>query len=62
MNNEGKTTCCYANSDKTWVVDQQGVSWEAFYTSGEADTYRGEEAGREKPTHGAEATRGAEAT
>jgi catechol 2,3-dioxygenase-like lactoylglutathione lyase family enzyme len=36
---EGETTCCYANSDKTWVVDQQGVSWEAFYTSGEADSY-----------------------
>ena len=41
---EGETTCCYANSDKTWVTDAQGVSWEAFYTSGEADTYRGEDA------------------
>jgi len=39
VNNEGETTCCYATSDKTWVVDQQGVSWEAFYTSGEAETY-----------------------
>ena len=39
VNNEGETTCCYANSDKTWVVDQQGVSWEAFYTSGVADSY-----------------------
>lgn len=62
VNNEGETTCCYANSDKTWVVDQQGVSWEAFYTSGEADTYRGEEASREEATRGAEATREAEAT
>ena len=43
VNNEGETTCCYANSDKTWVVDQQGVSWEAFYTSGEAETYYDEE-------------------
>jgi catechol 2,3-dioxygenase-like lactoylglutathione lyase family enzyme len=42
VTNEGETTCCYANSDKTWVVDRQGVPWEAFYTSGEADTYRGE--------------------
>jgi catechol 2,3-dioxygenase-like lactoylglutathione lyase family enzyme len=41
VNDEGETTCCYANSDKTWVVDQQGVSWEAFYTSGAADTYGG---------------------
>lgn len=44
VNNEGETTCCYANSDKTWVVDQQVVSWEAFYTSGEAQTYFAEEA------------------
>jgi catechol 2,3-dioxygenase-like lactoylglutathione lyase family enzyme len=43
INNEGETTCCYANSDKTWVVDQQGVSWEAFYTHGVAATY-GDEA------------------
>jgi len=56
VNNEGETTCCYANSDKTWVVDQQGVSWEAFYTRGESDTYRGEEAGRQEETRGAEAT------
>jgi len=44
VTNEGETTCCYANSDKTWVVDQQGVSWKAFYTSGEADTYDSEKA------------------
>ena len=43
VNNEGETTCCYANSDKTWVVDQQGVSWEAFHTTGEAETYFEEE-------------------
>jgi catechol 2,3-dioxygenase-like lactoylglutathione lyase family enzyme len=42
VENEGETTCCYANSDKTWVVDAQGVAWEAFYTSGTAATYRGE--------------------
>ena len=42
--NEGETTCCYANSDKTWVVDAQGVAWEAFYTSGVAKSYYGEEA------------------
>ena len=43
VTDEGETTCCYANSDKTWVVDQQGVSWEAFYTSDEADAYYAEE-------------------
>ena len=43
VNHEGETTCCYANSDKTWVVDQQGVSWEAFYTSDDAETYYADE-------------------
>lgn len=44
---EGETTCCYHESDKTWVTDAQGVSWEAFYTSGEASTYHaGETSGR----------------
>lgn len=40
---EGKTTCCYANSDKSWITDPQGVSWEAFYTFGESDVYAAEE-------------------
>jgi catechol 2,3-dioxygenase-like lactoylglutathione lyase family enzyme len=39
VTDEGETTCCYASSDKTWVEDPQGVSWEAFYTHGEAATY-----------------------
>lgn len=38
---EGKTTCCYANSEKTWVNDPQGVAWETFLTTGEATTYGG---------------------
>jgi catechol 2,3-dioxygenase-like lactoylglutathione lyase family enzyme len=42
VRNEGETTCCYANSDKTWVVDGQGVAWEGFYTSGVAKSYYGE--------------------
>lgn len=37
---EGHTTCCYAKSDKSWVEDPQGVSWELFRTYGESDTYR----------------------
>jgi catechol 2,3-dioxygenase-like lactoylglutathione lyase family enzyme len=41
--NEGETTCCYANSDKTWISDPQGVEWEAFHTFGESDTYSEEE-------------------
>lgn len=34
-----KTTCCYAQSDKTWVHDPQGIAWESFYTIGQATTY-----------------------
>ncbi|MFZ5670309.1 MAG: ArsI/CadI family heavy metal resistance metalloenzyme [Pseudomonadota bacterium] len=33
------TTCCYAKSDKHWVVDPSGVRWETFHTFGEATTY-----------------------
>jgi len=36
---EGKTTCCYARSEKTWIVDPQGVPWEAFLTTGESAVY-----------------------
>jgi catechol 2,3-dioxygenase-like lactoylglutathione lyase family enzyme len=36
---EGKTTCCYAKSEKSWVTDPDGVIWEAFHTSGEATVY-----------------------
>lgn len=39
VDDEGETTCCYANSDKTWVVDGQGVAWEAFHSHGTAPTY-----------------------
>ena len=36
---EGKCTCCYAKSEKSWITDPQGVDWEAFYTFGEATVY-----------------------
>lgn len=36
---EGATTCCYAESEKSWVSDPQGVVWEAFLTNGEATSY-----------------------
>lgn len=34
-----QATCCYAKSDKTWVVDPQGIAWEAFLTMGSATIY-----------------------
>ncbi len=36
---EGKTTCCYAKSEKSWIDDPAGISWEAFLTMGEATNY-----------------------
>jgi catechol 2,3-dioxygenase-like lactoylglutathione lyase family enzyme len=36
---EGATTCCYAKSEKAWVLDPSGVSWETFLTTGESTTY-----------------------
>lgn len=38
---EGATTCCYAESEKSWIADPQGVVWEAFHTTGEATHYGG---------------------
>ncbi|MDI6624930.1 MAG: ArsI/CadI family heavy metal resistance metalloenzyme [Brevundimonas sp.] len=32
-------TCCYARSDKAWVKDPSGLSWETFFTFGEATAY-----------------------
>ena len=26
------STCCYAQSDKSWTQDPQGLAWEAFHT------------------------------
>jgi catechol 2,3-dioxygenase-like lactoylglutathione lyase family enzyme len=39
---EGATTCCYAKSEKSWVSDPQGVTWETFLTSGESTVYGGQ--------------------
>lgn len=36
---EGSTTCCYAESDKGWVRDPNGIAWETFYTHGESAVY-----------------------
>ncbi len=36
---QGQTTCCYAESEKSWVDDPAGISWEAFFTTGESTDY-----------------------
>jgi hypothetical protein len=38
---EGATTCCYANSEKSWISDPSGIAWETFLTSGESTVYGG---------------------
>ena len=35
----GATTCCYAKSEKSWIDDPTGISWETFLTSGESTVY-----------------------
>lgn len=32
-------TCCYAESDKGWLEDPQGISWETFVTHAESTTF-----------------------
>lgn len=36
---EGETVCCYAQSEKSWIDDPQGVQWETFLTTGESTVY-----------------------
>jgi catechol 2,3-dioxygenase-like lactoylglutathione lyase family enzyme len=36
---EGCTTCCYAESEKSWIADPDGLVWEAFHTTGESTVY-----------------------
>ncbi len=36
---EGETTCCYAQSEKSWTHDPQGIEWETFLTTGESALY-----------------------
>ncbi|MGH6878341.1 MAG: ArsI/CadI family heavy metal resistance metalloenzyme [Rhizomicrobium sp.] len=32
-------TCCYAQSNKSWVNDPSGIRWETFFTFGSATHY-----------------------
>ena len=36
---QGKTTCCYAKSEKAWISDPQGIAWETFLTFGDSTVY-----------------------
>jgi catechol 2,3-dioxygenase-like lactoylglutathione lyase family enzyme len=36
---QGQTSCCYAKSEKSWIDDPAGISWETFLTNGENTDY-----------------------
>ena len=36
---EGETVCCYARSDKSWVLDPSGIAWEAYHTMDDAEVF-----------------------
>ena len=36
---QGQTACCYAKSEKSWIDDPAGISWETFFTTGENTSY-----------------------
>ena len=36
---QGSTACCYAKSEKSWIDDPAGISWETFHTTGESIDY-----------------------
>jgi hypothetical protein len=36
---QGQTRCCYAQSEKSWIEDPAGISWEAFLTTGASTDY-----------------------
>jgi hypothetical protein len=45
---QGQTTCCYAKSEKSWIDDPSGISWETFHTTGESTDY-GDGSGERAP-------------
>jgi catechol 2,3-dioxygenase-like lactoylglutathione lyase family enzyme len=51
---EGQTTCCYAQGEKTWIQDPQGIQWETFLTTGKSTVY-----GTDRATPAVEETKSA---
>lgn len=47
----GATTCCYAESKKTWVTDPSGIAWETYRTMGDAEVFH-----KAAPSNDAEVT------
>jgi hypothetical protein len=40
---QSAAACCYANSDKYWVMDPSGTAWETFHTLGTILIYGADE-------------------
>jgi len=38
---EPDASCCYAQSDKHWMTDPQGIAWEGYHTLGEIRYFDG---------------------
>jgi len=36
---QGRTSCCYATSEKSWIDDPAGIAWETFHTTGQSTNY-----------------------
>ncbi|MDH3221914.1 MAG: VOC family protein [Gammaproteobacteria bacterium] len=36
---QGETVCCYAQSEKSWIFDPEGIAWETFLTRGQSPVY-----------------------
>lgn len=41
--------CCYAQSDKYWITDPQGVAWETFHSLGGIPVYGDDEGAGKTP-------------
>jgi hypothetical protein len=39
LDDQGRTSCCYARSEKYWITDPQGLAWEHFHTLGTISVY-----------------------
>ena len=39
VRDQEEATCCYANSDKHWTLDPQGLAWEHFLTRSDAERF-----------------------
>lgn len=42
MVTQTETGCCYARSNKHWVIDPSGIAWESYHTLGSVPTFHGE--------------------